>query len=291
MEKMWNSQEKKRVLLTGGTGFIGRNVRKYLEDICELDVPGRAELNLLDEQAVRQYLIRHKIQVVIHGANPNPVKNHMDKQDKMFEDSLRIFMNLYQAQDCYEMMYTLGSGAEYDKSRDISLIAEEEAGRTLPDDVYGLAKYIISCLAEKSEKHCNLRIFACYGPTDHESKFITHAIRCCMRGEDITIRQNCYFDYMHVNDLARILGFFIYHVPFHKAYNVCTGVRKSLLEIAQLVRVQMHTNNKILLLAEGWNREYTGSNQRLLAELGDYVFISIEDGIRMQIQAEAEHPA
>lgn len=280
--------DKKRVLLTGGSGFIGRNVRKYLEGVCELYAPGRTELNLLDEQAVRQYLVQNNIRVVIHGANPNPVKNHMDKQDKMLEDSLRIFMNLYQAQDCYEMMYTLGSGAEYDKSQDISLITEEEAGRALPGDVYGLAKYMISCLAAKSEKHCNLRIFACYGPTDHESKFITHAIRCCMRGEDITIRQNCYFDYMHVDDLARILGFFICRVPRHKAYNVCTGVRKSLLEIAQLVREQMHADNKIVMLAEGWNREYTGSNRRLLSEMGDYAFISIEDGVRMQIQAETE---
>lgn len=284
------AMEKKRVLLTGGSGFIGRNVKKYLTGVCELYTPGRSELNLLDEQAVRQYLVRHSIQVVIHGANPNPVKNQTDKQEKMFEDSLRIFMNLYQAQDCYEMMYTLGSGAEYDKRRDISLIAEDEAGQTLPGDAYGLAKYMISCLAEKSEKHCNLRIFACYGPTDHESKFITHAIRCCMRGEDITIRQNCYFDYMHVDDLAKILGFFIYRVPRYRTYNVCTGIRKSLLEIAQLVREQMHTDNQIVMLKEGFNREYTGSNRRLLAEMGDYAFISIEDGVRMQVQAETQRP-
>lgn len=275
----------KRVLLTGGSGFIGRNIRTYLETKCELYAPGRQELNLLDEVAVYNYLKKYKIEIVIHAANPNPVKNETDKKENMFEDSIRVFMNLYHAEDCYERMYTLGSGAEYDKSHDIISIREEE-GKTIPKDSYGLAKYTINRLIEQSDKQCNLRIFACYGPTDHESKFITHAIRCCMRGEDITIRQNCYFDYMQVSDLARILEYFIYHVPKYHAYNVCSGTRYTLEEIASIVREQMQTKNDIILLNQGWNKEYTGNNDRLLNEIGGYRFMDLEDGIRIQIASE-----
>lgn len=276
----------KRVLLTGGTGFIGRNVKPYLQTICELYAPGRKELNLLDEKAVRDYLISYKIDIVIHAANPNPVKNELDKAESMFEDSIRIFMNLFHAQDCYERMYTLGSGAEYDKSCDIKLIKENEAGRSIPKDSYGLAKYAINQLIEKSGKQYNLRIFACYGPTDHESKFITHAIRCCMRNENITIRQNCYFDYMQVSDLAKILEYFIYNVPEYHVYNVCTGTRYTLEEIASIVKRQMQTKNDIILLSQGWNKEYTGCNERLLNEIGEYQFMSLEEGIRIQIESE-----
>lgn len=276
----------KKVLLTGGTGFIGRNIREPLSEVCELYVPDRKELNLLDEQAVRRYLQQHGFEIIIHAANPNPVKNVIDRQDTMFEDSIRGFMNLFHAQECYERMYTLGSGAEYDKSKDIVLISEEEAGRSIPYDSYGLAKYVMNRLTEGSEKHCNLRIFACYGPTDHESKFITHAIRCCMRHEPITIRQDCYFDYMHVSDLARILEYFIYHVPFYKAYNVCTGTRYLLSEIADKVRKQMDSKSEIVFLKEGRNREYTGNNRRLMKELGNYHFMNLDDGIRLQIESE-----
>ena len=205
--------ERKKVLLTGGSGFIGRNIKGYLSKVCELYAPNRSELNLLKEKDVRTYLSEHGIQVVIHGANPNPVKNQLDHADTMFEESMRVFMNLYNARDCYEYMYTLGSGAEYDKSRDMVLVTEEEEGRSVPYDGYGLAKFVMNELVEKSDNLCNLKIFACYGPTDHSSKFITHAIRCCLNNEDITIRQNCYFDYMHVSDLACILEYFIYHVP------------------------------------------------------------------------------
>lgn len=281
MEKM-----RKKVLLTGGTGFIGRNVKTHLEKVCDLYAPGRKDLNLLDEWQVKEYLQKENFDVVIHAANPNPVKNQLDKADTMFEDSIRVFMNLYHARDYYGRMYTLGSGAEYDKSRDIVLIKEEDEGRSVPKDSYGLAKYTINQLIEQSDTQCNLRIFACYGPTDHESKFITHAIHCCMQNKDISIRQNCYFDYMQVSDLAKILEYFIYHDPKHRAYNVCTGSRHTLEEIAKMVREQMHTDNEIVMLNPGWNKEYTGSNERLLTELGHYQFMGLEEGIRIQIEGE-----
>lgn len=277
---------KKRVLLTGGSGFIGRNIKGYLENICALYTPTRIELNLLNEEEVRTFLLQNRIQIVIHGANPNPVKNNLDKSELMFENSMRIFMNLYNAKDLYEYMYTLGSGAEYDKSRDMVLITEEEEGRSVPHDGYGLAKFVMNKVAGNSDKHCNLKIFACYGPTDHPSKFITHVIRCCMNREKITIRQNCYFDYMHVSDLAKILEYFIYNVPNFHSYNICTGTRYSLKEIAEIVRRQMKTENEIVILKEGLNKEYTGSNKRLLGEIGEYSFVSIEDGIAMQIKEE-----
>lgn len=278
----------KKVLLTGGSGFIGRNIKEHLSEICELYVPERSELNLLDEKAVREYIKRNKIQIVIHGANPNPVKNPIDNVSTMFEDSMRVFMNLYNAREHYEYMYTLGSGAEYDKSSDI-VLAEESDKRTIPYDGYGLAKYIMNELVKKCDRMCNLRLFACYGPTDHYSKFITHAIRCCIYGEDITIRQNCYYDYMHVSDLANILEYFIYHIPKYHEYNVCSGERHSLKEIAEIVRRQMKANNVIVLLKNGLNNEYTGSNKRLLDEIGLYQFVTLEEGIERQIIAEKEY--
>lgn len=276
----------KRVLLTGGSGFIGRNIKGYLETVCKLYAPRRQELNLLDENEVKKYLIENKIDIVIHSANPNPVKNSLDKAETMFEDSMRVFMNLYNAKDCYEYMYTLGSGAEYDKSKEIASIKEEEEGRSVPYDSYGLAKFVMNELVKKSDKHCNLIIFACYGPTDHPSKFITHVIHCCMKNEPITIRQDCYFDYMHVSDLGKILEYFIYHKPKYNSYNISTGTKNTLREIAEMVRTQMQMENEITILNPGWNKEYTASNERLLSEIGDFKFMSLEEGIRIQIESE-----
>ena len=48
----------------------------------------------------------------------------------------------------------------------------------------------------------------------------------------------------------------------------------------------MRISNQIVILNEGWTREYTGSNKRLLEEIGPFQFLSLDEGIAMQIESE-----
>ena len=279
----------KRVLLTGGTGFIGINILPIISEVAEVFAPRRAELDLKSETAVRNYLIENKIDYVLHCANPNPVKNSLDSQDMMFEDSLRIFMNLYAARDIYEKMFFLGSGAEYNKDIEMHLIEEIECFRKIPDNSYasyGLAKYIENALASKSDNIYNLRVFACYGPHDHSTKFISHCINCCLRGKDITINQDCYFDFLHVEDLGKMLAWHLTHDQKYHDYNMTYGNPILLSDIAKEVRRQMNSDAEIIVKNPGLNMEYTGSNKRFVEESGFSPTISIEEGISKQIEWE-----
>ena len=59
------------MLITGGSGFIGRNLVQWFrnaESAHEVQAPTRAELDLTDANAVRAYLERHRFDVVIHAA-------------------------------------------------------------------------------------------------------------------------------------------------------------------------------------------------------------------------------
>ena len=275
----------RKVLLTGASGFIGRNIVPIMNKSCELYTPSRSQLDLKNYEEVRDYLRNNRFDVIIHSANPNPVKNVLDKNDTMFEDGMRCFMNLYQSSAYCSQLFYLGSGAEYDKRYDISLVSEEKIGYHIPGDGYGFAKYIMNILAEKSNNVYNLRIFGCYGPTDHSSKFITHAINCCKEKKPITIRQNCLFDYMQVSDIGKILcRLFDADLQYHD-YNVCTGRRESLLDIAQKVKDQMNSDCEIQILSKGMNKEYTANNSRLLEAIGGYSFITLDDGIKIQIES------
>lgn len=279
-----------KVLFTGGTGFVGKNILPLLKEKYDIYAPTRQELDLKDTKAVYEYIEKGKFDTVIHSANPNPVKNSLDSGETMFEDSMRIFMNFYKAKElCGKLLY-LGSGAEYDKSMEMASVREEEADRSIPKDYYGLSKYIMNELARGSNNIYNLRLFACYGPFDHESKFITHAIHCCMRNEDITIKQNCYFDYMHIYDFAKVVSWFIENNPKYHDYNICSGKRITLKQIAEKVKEQMNSLKSVILLNEGYNKEYTASNKRLTNEMLDIdSWISIDEGISMQIQWEKEN--
>ncbi len=274
----------KKILLTGKSGFVGKNILPILSQWYDIDAPGREELDLKDQEAVFNYIKNGKFDVVLHCANPNPVKNSEDISEKMLEHSLKISMNLQRASEYYDKLIYLGSGAEYDKRKDLSLVKEDLIGDTIPEDVYGFGKYLYNEISKNASNIYNLRIFACYGPYDHDSKFIKHAINCCLNNEAITIRQNCYFDYMYVDDLAYIIKWFIENTPAYKAYNVCTGHRITLEKIALEVKAQMKSDQPVIILNEGYNKEYTADNSRLLDEMGSYNFISLEEGIKKQIE-------
>src|SRR5581483_7834590 len=57
-----------RILITGASGFIGRNLASQLGSRHELAAPHRAELDLLDAERVRSYLRDGQFDVVIHAA-------------------------------------------------------------------------------------------------------------------------------------------------------------------------------------------------------------------------------
>ena len=281
----------KKILLTGGSGFVGRNIIPLLKREFDVSAPSRQELELRDTGAVERFIKSGGYDVIVHCANPNPAKNGKeDSQSHMVSDSLRVFMNFYRMSSFYEKMIYLGSGAEFDKSKDICNVGEEEVHNSIPYDDYGMAKYVMNSLAAQSKNIYNFRLFGCYGPLDHESKFITHCIRCCLRNEPVTIRQNCMFDYLHVYDVAKIIAEASKKELAHHDYNLASGHRVSLENIARGVIRQMKTHSEIVFLGEGWNREYTADIGRLEKEFHmQRDFISLEKGIEMQIAHEKEY--
>lgn len=278
-----------KVLFTGGTGLVGSNVLPLLKKKYDVYAPTRQELNILDTAEVEKYVKESNFDVIIHSANPNPVKNELDKNGSMTENSLRCFMNFYRVRKYCKRLYFVGSGAELDKTRDMIQISEEEFDRSIPQDEYGFAKYVMNHLALESDNVYNLRLFACYGPGDWESKFITHCIRSVLADKDITIRQNCIFDYIQVYDLANIFSYFIENKPKYHDYNIASGDRYTLVEIAEKVLKLMNSDKKVIILKDGMNKEYTPNISRLLEEMGGYKFISLDEGIKIQIESEVEN--
>lgn len=279
----------KRILLTGSTGFIGKNIAPILAQKYQVDCFSRTELNLLDFFQVKKVVERNSYDAVLHFANPCPYKNKTDSEERMTADSLRIFENLYCLRSMYGKMIYAGSGAEYNKINDIKNVKEDQCFDSIPYDSYGLAKYIMNQLAESSTNVFNCRIFGCYGPGDFHTKFITHCIRSIIMDRDITIRKNCKFDYIHVYDLAKLIICMTENkLPYH-SYNASGGNHKTLSAIAQIVKENMQSSKKIVLLSKETAKEYTASNERIKNDFNFSYDFPLERGIKMQIEWEKSH--
>ncbi|MCM1386142.1 MAG: hypothetical protein NC231_02345, partial [Bacillus sp. (in: Bacteria)] len=100
-----------------------------------------------------------------------------------------------------------------------------------------------------------------------------------LMGKNITIQKNVYFDYLWIDDLCNIMLWFIENTPAKKHYNVCRGSKMDLYSLACLVREILNIDCDIIVSEPGWKPEYTGNNERLLAEIGNYQFTGFKESI------------
>lgn len=271
---------KKKILITGASGFIGKNLKEKLVGEYDVYSPVRAELNLLCEDMVMEYMKRHYFDVVIHTANTNNTKNPTVSPYDSLDGNLRMFFNLERCKGFYGKMYYFGSGAEYDMRHYVPSMKEEYFDSYIPRDSYGFSKYVMSKNCKADKNIYDLRLFGVYGKYEEwERRFISNAICRALKGKAITIQKNVYFDYLWIDDLCDIMRWFIDNEPKYHHYNVCRGSKIDLYSLACMVREILNVNCDIIVSEQGWKPEYTGDNKRLMEELGEYSFSSFKESI------------
>jgi len=277
-----------RILITGGSGFIGRNLAEQLASTYEVLAPSSGELDLLNEQAVREFLSTHSFDVIVHAAATRSNRrvaappDLLDRNCRMFFNLVR---NLVDDERRFGKMIHFGSGAEYDRFQVPARVREDYFDTRVPRDAYGFSKYICAKYIERSDRIVNLRLFGVFGAyEDYTVRFISNA--CCrvLKGLPIVLRQDIVFDYLYIKDLVKITMWFIENDARHKAYNICTGRPVALTELARVIaRVSAQVsgrNPSVSVLTEGMGPEYSADNSRMLTEMGGYQFWDLEGSIR-----------
>ena len=269
-----------RILITGGSGFIGRNLVQELASTHEVLAPSSVELNLLRAQDVRDYLNSHRVDVVVHAATTRSNRRVTAPTD-LIDRNCRMFFNLARNQGRFGKMIHFGSGAQYgDRTQLPAQVGESYFDTRVPVDPYGFSKYICAKYIEHSDRILDLRLFAVFGPhEDYTVRFISNACCRALRGLPIVLRQNVVFDYLYVKDLARITRWFIGNDARYRAYNVCSGRPMALRELASIVAEVSGRNPAVSVAKTGMDSEYTADNSRLLTEIGAYQFSDLRSSV------------
>lgn len=282
-----------KILITGSSGFVGRNVVEYLkEKSYDILAPTSKELNCLDENAVKKYLSYHKLNLILHFAVYGDGIDKTKDGSRILDYNLRIFLNFAKCSNLYDKMIYTGSGAEYDKRFPIVRVKEEDmkAG-SVPTDQYGLMKYTVNRLIEKSDNIYNLRLFGIFGKYEYwKTKYISNL--CCksIMGLPLSLRQNCYFDYLWIEDFCRMLELFMkLDKPCYHSYNAVSGQRVDLLMLANLVNETADVKQKIFVCKDGYANEYTADNSRILQEIPSMKFTAIEKSVQQLYQYYKEN--
>jgi len=270
--------KRKTLLITGGSGFIGRNICELLSSKYTILAPAHKELDLLDFAAVDKYIAKHHIDGIIHAAN---VGTYGQDISHSFEKNVQMFVNVSRLASSSRKMITLGSGAEYDKRRPLEKVKESDFGKYIPVDSYGFAKYSCSLIARGNPYITVLRLFGVFGKyEDKEKRFISYAVNQAVNKKSIIINRNVVFDYLYINDLVSIIEYVFTHRMKHKEYNVGRGVRMDLEAIAKKIINVTKIDVLIRVKNKALNKEYTCDVNRLKREMKETRFTSLDDAVR-----------
>ena len=289
----------KNVLITGATGFIGKNLMEGLATRYNLFGPSHNELDVLDYDKLTEYVKRHKIDFIIHAAIHVPMFNGNEKE---FFNDMQMFLNIEKISSLVEKVIYFGSGAEFDKRFHIRNVTEDDFGNSIPTSEYGLAKYTMNKIARKSKNIYNIRLFGIFGKYElWQIKFISNI--CCKAIYDLplTIRKDCYFNFVYIEDLASVIVWLLEdyspkkqceesvhnrhdenneHCHNYHDFNFCHDKNYKLTELAKMVRDISGKDLEIKLLSDDLNLDYTANNYRLHEEMPDLKITSIEQAIK-----------
>jgi GDP-L-fucose synthase len=271
----------KKILVTGATGFIGRNIVEQFQPHYDIYFPDSSELDLLDDYKVKEYLREKSFDLIIHCAIHNGTITSNKDLSLVFKNNLCMFFNIARCNNLYKRMFYFGSGAEYDMRNYIPKMKEGYFDNHVPTDDYGFSKYIMAKYIKNCPNIYDFRLYGVYGKyEDWRIRFISQSICRVINNMDIIINQNVYFDYLYVNDLIRIIEIFINKGTIKDKYlNICTGRTVDLITLAHIVIKISRKKLKIKVRIRDLKDEYSGNNNKLLSTIGRFQFTNFEQSI------------
>ena len=278
--------EKMRILVTGGTGTLGKPISQKIAEKFVVMAPGRDELDLQQGSTQLDLILSEKeIDCIVHLANPRIYTSNIALGDTL--TMLRNVLDLCVAHDI-KLIY-LSGWEVYSGYRSTHLKADESLP-LLPKGPYAETKYLCEMLIEHSRRtqglRCTmLRSSPVYGVGSDKPKFIYSFIDKIKRSQRIvTHRYNNglpALDLLYIDDLVAAVVQSV-GSDFSGNLNVGTGVITSTYKVAEILRGLLGGQNEIdSTLIDGDTAGIMMDAGKAQKTLGWQPAIGLEQGLRL----------
>ena len=284
--------ERNRILVTGGTGTLGKPLCQRFSEKYKVVTPNRQELDLLQGGTQLDLLVgENEADCIVHLANPRVYTSNIALGDTL--TMLRNVIDVCIARDI--KLFYLSGWEVYSGYRSNNLMADESLP-LLPKGPYAETKYLCEMIIEHCRRAQGLRctmLRSCpvYGVGSDKPKFIFNFIDKINRSERIiTHRYNNglpALDLLYIDDLVVAIERAVIS-QFSGNLNIGTGVITSTYEVAKLLRDLLGGKSEIdSRLIQSDTAGIAMDSGRAREELGWRPTISLEQGLRL-ILSEVE---
>ena len=248
------------ILLTGGTGFLGENLKKLLElDGWKVFSPTSKEINLLNPSQVSSIFNQRKYVAIIHCAIYGR-KFYESSDPLIYKNNLAIFENLYKYIGNTNLFINVDSGVSLGDDLNDEILSEKELGKYIPSKPYAYSKYCIAKRIYSDSKSINLRLWGCFGPNEGQDRFFTANIQNYIYRRPIQIFQDRKMDFIYVEDFYKILKSVIMQQKNiqNEDINCVYKEKHTLLSLARAINNLSDYNVDINIDRLGAGRSYCG---------------------------------
>ena len=282
-----------RILLTGGTGFIGSKVLEELNNkkndiliLTRKSIKNRTNIQFYKCDFFNPNSYIHKIRdfnpnIVVHCfwyGIPDLGKKNSNlnyKYSKIFFSNILNLGNLEKilvSGSCFEIKNKKGKKNENCRVDTNTFFSNSKI------KIYNYLKKNI----KKKHKLYWLRIFYAYGPKQRKDSLIPYIIDCLKKNKKINIKNpnNC-LDFIFVKDIAKYFKKIIELSPTSGIYNVGTGYSVKILKIFKILKKYINKNYKYDLTSKSkYNVYFFCNNKKTLKNIFFKLKFKIEKGLK-----------